>query len=153
MPNFKEDKFNFICGTFGPFRPAKPATVPLWLAIYLKQRNKCQVQVPQWLDFDYLNKVKVIERELDEIFSEEIPYYYFEVATLFFNHCADEFQQVAKMKSIIEDIFELRKEKLVRILKNVDPKNPVKFLSNAGAVELNSVRPAFQSAHNVAGQM
>ena len=57
------------------------------------------------------------------------------------------------MKSIIEDIFELRKEKLVRILKNVDPKNPVKFLSNAGAVELNSVRPAFQSAHNVAGQM
>ena len=57
------------------------------------------------------------------------------------------------MKSIIEDIFELRKEKLVRILKNVDPKNPVKFLSNAGAVELNSVRPAFQAAHNVAGQM
>ena len=47
------------------------------------------------------------------------------------------------MKSIVEDIFELRKEKLVRLLKNVEPKNQVKYLSNVGAVELNSVRPAF----------
>ncbi len=57
------------------------------------------------------------------------------------------------MKSIIEDIFETRKEKLIKVLKNIDPKAPVKFLSNVGSVELNSVRPAFQAAHNVAGQM
>ena len=43
IPNFKEEAFTFVSGTFGPFRPAKPVTVPLWLAIYLKQRNKCQV--------------------------------------------------------------------------------------------------------------
>ena len=55
------------------------------------------------------------------------------------------------MKSIIEDIYETRKDKLIKVLKNVDPKNSVKFLSNAGCVELNSVRPAFQAAYNVAG--
>ncbi len=56
-----------------------------------------------------------------------------------------------KMKSIVEDIYELRKDKLVTLLKKVDPVTPVKFLSNAGAVELNHVRPAFQAAYNVAG--
>ena len=55
------------------------------------------------------------------------------------------------MKSIVEDIFELRKEKLVRVLKNIDPITPVKYLSNVGAVELNHVRPAFAAAYNVTG--
>lgn len=143
VPNFREDAFNFVSGTFGPFRPAKPIAVPVWLAMYLKQRNKCQVQIPRWLDYDYLTKVKAVERELKELFSEDIPYYYFELSSLLFNNCADEFQNVQKMKSVIEDIFELRKEKLVRLLKIIDPVNPVKYLSNVGSVELNSVRPAF----------
>ncbi len=43
VPNFREDSFNFVSGNFGPFRPAKPVTVPLWLAVYLKERNKCQI--------------------------------------------------------------------------------------------------------------
>ncbi len=109
------------------------------------------MQIPRWLDYDYLSKVKAVERELPIMFSEDIPYYYFELSTLLFTHCSDEFQNVQKIKSILEDIFELRKEKLVRILKNVQPATPVKFISNAGSVELNSVRPAFQAAYNVTG--
>lgn len=31
------------------------------------------------------------EKELTDTFSEEIPYYYFEMATLLFNNCSDEF--------------------------------------------------------------
>ena len=153
MPNFREEAFAFVSGTFGPFRPAKPVTVPLWLAVYLKERNKCQVQPPRWFDYEYLCKVKAVEKELGDMFSEEIPYYYFEVANLLLNNCADEFQSVQKMKSVIEDIFELRREKLVRMLKNVEPQTPVKFLSNVGAVELNSIRPAFTAAFTVAGHM
>ena len=33
----------FLAGEFGPFKPAKPLAVPLWLAIYLKQRKRCDV--------------------------------------------------------------------------------------------------------------
>ena len=43
QPNFRGSKLNFISGSFGPFKPAKPINVPLWLAVYLKQRQKCQV--------------------------------------------------------------------------------------------------------------
>ena len=57
------------------------------------------------------------------------------------------------MKSVIEDIFEFRKEKLVRLLKNVNPQTPIKYLSHVGAAELNSVRPAFSAAYTVAGKM
>ena len=57
------------------------------------------------------------------------------------------------MKSIVEDIFELRKEKLTRILKNVEPAAPLKFLTNIGSIELNYVRPAFSAAYTVAGKM
>ena len=57
------------------------------------------------------------------------------------------------MKSIVEDIYEIRKEKLVRLMKNIDASIPLKYLSNASAVEINHVRPAFQAAYNVVGQM
>ena len=38
IPNFRGDRLSLISGNFGPFKPAKPVNVPLWLAIYLKQR-------------------------------------------------------------------------------------------------------------------
>ena len=41
QPNFRGEKLQFISGTFGPFKPGKPIKVPLWLAVYLKQRKKC----------------------------------------------------------------------------------------------------------------
>ena len=109
--------------------------------------------MPKWLDYDYLSKVKLVEKELPDKFSEELPYYYFEVATLLFNNCADEFQNLQKMKSVIEDIFELRREKLMKLLKAFEPNTPAKFLSNAAACEINSVRPAFRAGYTITHQM
>jgi len=36
-------------GSYGPFRPQRPATVPLWLAVTLKKRAKCKIQPPEFL--------------------------------------------------------------------------------------------------------
>ena len=68
--------------------------MPLWLAIYLKQRKKCDVQVPNWLQVEYLQHVRSEEKELKDKFSDGIPYYYFEVAHLLFTECADEFHEL-----------------------------------------------------------
>ena len=57
------------------------------------------------------------------------------------------------MKSVIEDIFELRKEKLLRILKAIDPETPVKYLSNAGSVEINLLRPSMQATYGIVDKM
>jgi GINS complex subunit 2 len=45
---------SFISGEFGPFKPNKPVVVPLWLALYLKQRNKCRIAPPDWLNEEVL---------------------------------------------------------------------------------------------------
>lgn len=37
-------------GDLGPFNPGLPVDVPLWLAINLKQRQKCRLVPPEWMD-------------------------------------------------------------------------------------------------------
>ena len=156
IPNFREDTFQFISGDFGPFRPAKPVTVPLWLALYLKSRNKCQMQLPKWLDYDYLVKVKSVEKEQSREFCDDIPYYYYEIANLLLLNCQEEFSTLGgqqngaqKVRSAIEDIYELRKEKMMSLLKTFEPETPLKFFSTCGAVDINQVRQSMTAAYSM----
>uniref|UniRef100_A0A2K6FMU9 GINS complex subunit 2 n=1 Tax=Propithecus coquereli TaxID=379532 RepID=A0A2K6FMU9_PROCO len=50
IPNFSLDKIYLIGGDLGPFNPGLPVEVPLWLAINLKQRQKCRLLPPEWMD-------------------------------------------------------------------------------------------------------
>jgi hypothetical protein len=36
-------------GDFGPFEPYIPTSVPLWLAVTLKKKEKCSIEIPEWL--------------------------------------------------------------------------------------------------------
>jgi len=56
VPNFKYDRvLNLINGDFGPFVPAVPLKVPLWMALNLYGQQKCKINLPQWvLDIDQL---------------------------------------------------------------------------------------------------
>ena len=155
MPSFKGAKFEFICGTYGPFRPSRLVQVPLWLAVYLKQRNKCDVQVPNWLDIEFLKRVRQEERQDDfkEKFSEVIPYHYYEIGRLLLNECKNDFNKPQEVMSILEDIKEIRKEKLLRKLKNFDPDTPVHFLSYVGAQEVSTFKPIFSDSYGVVNKM
>ena len=53
-PSFRGDELHFIGGTYGPFKPAKPVSVPLWLAVYLRTRQKCTILMPLWFDVAFL---------------------------------------------------------------------------------------------------
>lgn len=35
-------------GVYGPFRPPNKTSVPLWIAINLKQKRKCHILAPSW---------------------------------------------------------------------------------------------------------
>ena len=37
-------------GDLGPFNPGLPVQVPVWLALNLKQRQKCRILPPPWMD-------------------------------------------------------------------------------------------------------
>ena len=49
VPNFSHDEVFLIAGNVGPFNPSLPMKVPLWMAINLKQRQKCRIQPPDWM--------------------------------------------------------------------------------------------------------
>lgn len=60
VPNFKYDTMlNLINGDFGPFIPAMPTRVPVWMALNLFRQQKCKINLPQWLT------------ELDKILEEQ----------------------------------------------------------------------------------
>lgn len=42
--------YDFVQGEFGPFNPSMHSQVPLWLAVHLKQRQKCRIEPPEWLN-------------------------------------------------------------------------------------------------------
>ena len=46
VPNFSQDKIYLIGGDIGPFNPGLPVEIPLWLAVNLKQRQKCRIIPP-----------------------------------------------------------------------------------------------------------
>jgi hypothetical protein len=46
-------------GTFGPFQLNVPTHVPLWLAVRLKQDQKCRVAPPDWLTYGEHTSVRV----------------------------------------------------------------------------------------------
>lgn len=58
VPNFKYDQvLNLINGDFGPFTPAVPTRVPIWMALNLFRQQKCKINLPQWIwDLDKLNE-------------------------------------------------------------------------------------------------
>ena len=55
--------------------------------------------------------------------------------------------------SILEDIKEIRKEKLLRKMRKVVPDTPAHYLSFAGAQEISSFRPILQEAYGTINKM
>ena len=45
-------------GDCGPFRPGLPVSVPLWLALSLRQRQRCRIVRPDWLQLQTLEEVE-----------------------------------------------------------------------------------------------
>eukprot|EP00243_Klebsormidium_subtile_P004760 TRINITY_DN1890_c0_g1_i2.p1 TRINITY_DN1890_c0_g1~~TRINITY_DN1890_c0_g1_i2.p1 ORF type:complete len:124 (-),score=9.12 TRINITY_DN1890_c0_g1_i2:512-883(-) len=84
LPNFRLDALYMIQGEFGPFRPQIPTTVPIWLAVLLKKRGKCSIQLPEWMSVDELTRV--IGREQEHVAEfHPVHYHYIEIAQILFD--------------------------------------------------------------------
>ncbi|XP_009330615.1 PREDICTED: DNA replication complex GINS protein PSF2 [Pygoscelis adeliae] len=76
--NFRETLRNGKCtgtGDLGPFNPGLPVEVPVWLAINLKQRQKCRLIPPEWMDVEKLEEIRDQERKEDTFTPMPSPYY------------------------------------------------------------------------------
>ncbi|KAF7825004.1 DNA replication complex GINS protein PSF2 [Senna tora] len=145
VPNLKMDALNLISGDFGPFVPQITTQVPLWLAVALKKRGKCSIRPPEWISVDKLTQVLEAERESQEM-SEKLPFHYVEISRLLFDHARDDIPDVYMVRSLIEDIRDVRFHKVETDLEAFNGRTIAVKIKNLSAMEVNIVRPFIRRA-------
>jgi GINS complex subunit 2 len=119
--------------------------VPLWLAIVLKKKKKCQIIPPGWLSKgniellfyskDYL-KSKLEEEKLQPGFSS-LPFHYMEHSHTLLKNAADDIEDAEELR----DIWELRERKVQAGFQTLD--QHYLQMDHLGLLEINSLRPIF----------
>ncbi|CAN1798303.1 DNA replication complex GINS protein PSF2 [Linum perenne] len=136
VPNLRMDSLNFICGDYGPFHPQIATQVPLWLAGALKKRGKCTIRPPQWMSVENLTRVLEVERESHAF--QPLPFHYVEISTLLFDHARDDIPDMYMVRSLVEDIRDVRFHKIETNLENLTA-SAVTW-KNMAAMEANLIR-------------
>mmetsp|Transcript_25000 Transcript_25000/g.49703 ORF Transcript_25000/g.49703 Transcript_25000/m.49703 type:complete len:269 (-) Transcript_25000:12-818(-) len=145
------------------FTASLPASVPLWTALSLKRMSLCTILPPDWLTIDHLRKVVKLEKDVDrESFVGEegevrLPRHWLEIGWLVAQ--AQDWDERDGVKSLLEDIRNLREEKMRQSLHTisrtamppVDEEGSVKPLpvldvTGVGSVEIASFRPFVKEA-------
>ncbi|XP_020087336.1 DNA replication complex GINS protein PSF2 [Ananas comosus] len=140
VPNIRMESLNMICGDFGPFFPQIPSKVPLWLAAALKKRGKCTIRTPEWMTVERLTQVLEAERESPREF-QPLPFHYVEISRLLFDHARDDIPDIYMVRSLIEDIRDVRFHKVETGLETISGRTHAVKLKNLSAMEVNIVRP------------
>ena len=126
-------------GTVDEMRPPNPISVPLWLALFFKKRDKCRLKPPDWLEPEALERTLADERANVGQFAE-IPFHYIEVAKELLECAADDLPDVHRVRSLLKDIEDVRRGKVERGLRNFDHNTTSVKLTNLSAMELNRIR-------------
>ena len=80
-PRVRLAELKFTCEAIDELQPLREVEVPLWLALFLKKRDKCQIKPPEWLEVDRLKATLAEARENEDKFSD-LPFHYLEMAKL-----------------------------------------------------------------------
>lgn len=140
VPNIRMEALHMIRGDFGPFFPQIACKVPLWLAVALKKRQKCTIVTPEWMSVKSLTNVLEAERESPREF-QPLPFHYVEISRLLFDHARDDIPDVYMVRSLIEDIRNVRFQKVEAGLESISGRTHAVKLKNLSAMEVNIVRP------------
>ncbi|XP_059178053.1 DNA replication complex GINS protein PSF2-like [Physella acuta] len=148
IPNFSQEKIYLISGDIGPFSAGLPVTVPLWLAVNLKQRQKCRFIAPEWMDIEVLKEKK--QEEADSRFFTQMPSpFYMEMTQLLLQWGTDDIPKADEIRTLVKDIWDLRIAKL-RSSIDVFVKSDVSHakLNYLTLMEINTVRNFLTKALN-----
>ncbi|XP_056874722.1 DNA replication complex GINS protein PSF2 isoform X2 [Takifugu flavidus] len=111
IPNFSLDKVFLIGGDLGPFNPGLPVDVPVWFALNLKQRQKCRIVPPAWMDVEKLEEMRDLERR-EGAFTPVPSPFYMELSKLLLNYASDNIPKADEIRTLVKDIWDTRIAKL-----------------------------------------
>ena len=113
--------------------------LPLWLALLLKQQNKCSIVAPRWLTLQSLDHSISFEKKNSDRFSS-LPWNWLVLAQLLFGKAPDDFHDpVHELRSRIQDLREVRQLKVLRGLRELNESHLQ--LDNLSLLEINELRP------------
>jgi GINS complex subunit 2 len=145
--------FRFISGYFGPLISGMPCQIPIWLAITLRKKGKCTIQIPDWMKVESLEQRALIERTQSTL--GDLPFHYIEIAQLLLNNARDDINSPDKVAVLLQDLENIRmdriKQGVMSIGDSVNRHESVIYaaLHNASALEIFAMKRFFLGSMDV----
>ncbi|XP_013779274.1 DNA replication complex GINS protein PSF2-like [Limulus polyphemus] len=148
FPNFSHGKIYLISGDVGPFVPSLPVQVPLWLAVNLKQRQKCRLLPLDWMNKDVLEEKK--QEEYNNKFFTAMPSpHYREITQLLMSIAPMDIPHAEDIQTLIKDIWDIRMAKLRSSIDAfIKGEETHAKLDHLTLMEINTVRPLLTNTLN-----
>lgn len=141
IPSFNNGVIHLISGDIGPFRASLPIKVPLWMAINLKQQQKCKIQAPDWMDIEVLENIREAEKTSPNFTPVPSEHYMIE-AKLLLGCAPDDISKSEEIRTIVKDIWDIRMSKLRKSVNTmITEGNLYAALDHLTQMEINTVRP------------
>ena len=146
LPRYSMNGLSLITTKLPKIRAMNRIQVPIWLALILKAQRKCNIVPPEWLNLKKLQDLYQFEVTTLESFSE-LPYNWLEISKIFFENASDDLaDEVYKLKSLVQDLKEIR---LIKVKKGLTLVNESHLqLDNLSLMEINEIRPFVVSVMN-----
>ncbi|KAF9348906.1 DNA replication protein psf2 [Mortierella sp. AD094] len=133
----------FLGGSVSALKPLQVNQVPLWMAISLKKKHKCNIVVPKWMTVDSLQRSIKEEQDADNFSS--LPYHYMETAQILLENACDDIPSADAVRTLLKDLREARQSKARA---GVDALGSSYLqMDGIGLMEINEIRPFFTKAH------
>ncbi|OAJ37879.1 hypothetical protein BDEG_21851 [Batrachochytrium dendrobatidis JEL423] len=110
LPKESMDKLCLATATYGPFRPLFRTSVPLWLALAFKSKDKCTIVPPEWMDPTSLQDMMTQEKMHAEF--SALPFHYIEIATALLESASDDIPHAEFIRQVFCDLKEIRETKI-----------------------------------------
>lgn len=96
--------------------------VPLWVAVFLKKRNSCEIILPEWFSVESLGKMIVAENDTTSFAT--IPRHFLEMAHIILRYFKNDIVDGDKLKTCVLDLWDKRVAKMrsstIKFLSQVD---------------------------------
>lgn len=109
------------------------------MALELRRADRCQINAPEWMTVDGLQKV-LADEQSSPLFSS-LPLRYMEVASQLLATASADFRDATELATLLEDIYNQRASKIRRGLHGLKEDTSAVKLNNIGSMELNVIRP------------
>ncbi|KNH09513.1 DNA replication complex GINS protein PSF2-like protein [Perkinsela sp. CCAP 1560/4] len=151
IPHFSMESILLIGGNFGPFKPLKETSVPLWLALVLLRSKVCELKMPHWMTVESLQEALQYEKQSANFYP--LPFHATEFCHFMLTECGSSLEgtTVDAVGKLLGEIMILRWTKLLKdldVFKNTGVLTPGLRISNLTCLEIDKLRPVMLSLLN-----